>query len=132
MSINGITVNSVPEHGQNNLGNEVAKKNTEIQGTEPSKGVALQEPMEKQSFRPNPSDDLPGEQVQTAVNVTNELTKMLGSRFEYEYNEEIDKEIVKIYERDSGELIKQIPPDDLVNMLTKMYDMMGLLVDKKL
>lgn len=75
--------------------------------------------------------DQSSEQVAAAVNVANDFLKMVDTGLEYEYNQKIDREVVKIYNRDTGEVIKQIPAEDMVNMLTKMYDMLGVLYDKK-
>lgn len=122
MSIDPVKMNGVlKDNGSNHgiSGNAAGKMSTPL-NADPAKEA---DPGKDKNASP--------EQIQNAVKVANNILKMVDTGLEYEYNEGIDREVVRIYNRDTGETIKQIPPEDVVNMLTKMYDMLGVLYDKK-
>jgi flagellar protein FlaG len=71
--------------------------------------------------------------VKEAVKVANDIMKMFDAkaRFEYSIDDATKIELVKVVDKDNGQLIRQYPPQEIVSMLTKMYDMLGIIVDKK-
>lgn len=52
--------------------------------------------------------------------------------FEYSIDETTKRKVVKIIDKDTKEVIRQYPPEEILNMLQKMYEMLGIFIDQKL
>ncbi len=67
--------------------------------------------------------------IQDAVNSANR--KMMHTRCEYSYHEETNRVSIKVIDDDTDEVIREIPPKESLDMLQKMWEMAGILVDEK-
>jgi len=76
--------------------------------------------------------EIPKEKLKDAVQIANDFLKMVDVRFEYRVDEKTQKEVVEVFDQETGEKIKQFPPEEILNMLEKMYDMLGILVDDRI
>ncbi|MCF6289678.1 MAG: flagellar protein FlaG [Desulfobacterales bacterium] len=47
----------------------------------------------------------------------------------FEMNKEIEKLIIKVVDKESGELIRQIPPEELITASERMRDYRGLIIE---
>lgn len=47
----------------------------------------------------------------------------------FEMNNEIEKLIIKVVDKESGELIRQIPPEELITASERMRDYRGLIIE---
>ena len=57
--------------------------------------------------------------------------KMENTRCEYSYNKETNRVSIKVLNADTDEVIREIPPEKSLDMLQKMWEMAGILVDEK-
>lgn len=67
--------------------------------------------------------------------IVDELAKMARSfnrRLEFSINEDTNQVIVKIIDQDSGDVVKQIPPEDVVRVHARIREAIGLLFDQKI
>ncbi len=65
--------------------------------------------------------------------VIEELNKnfeMFNTRMSFSYDEESKITVIKILNQHTGEVIKQIPPEDMLNSLEKISALVGLVIDK--
>lgn len=53
------------------------------------------------------------------------------TRCEYSYHEKTKRVSIKVFDEDTGEMIREIPPEKSLDMLQKMWEMAGILVDEK-
>jgi flagellar protein FlaG len=51
-------------------------------------------------------------------------------RFEFDVNEEIDRIVVKVIDRETDKVIKEIPPEEIQHLLQQLKEMVGLLVNE--
>lgn len=58
--------------------------------------------------------------------------KMDRTRCEYSYHEETNRVSIKVFDADTDEVIREIPPEKSLDMLQKMWEMAGILIDEKL
>lgn len=58
--------------------------------------------------------------------------KMERTRCEYSYHEETNRVSIKVFNADTDEVIREIPPEKSLDMLQKMWEMAGILIDEKL
>ena len=71
------------------------------------------------------------EKVEKALKIINMAYKEVNIESSYSIDERTNTEVVKIVNSITGEVIKQYPPQDMLNMIHKMYDMYGILMDEK-
>ncbi|MCH5267639.1 MAG: flagellar protein FlaG [Lachnospiraceae bacterium] len=68
--------------------------------------------------------------IESAVSgVNNRLT---ATRCEYSYDEITKRVSIKVYDKANDELIREVPPEKSLEMLQKMWELVGLIVDEKL
>ena len=67
--------------------------------------------------------------VDDAVKLAN--LKMEHTRCEYSYHKKTNRVSMKVIDRDTDEVIREIPPEKSLDMLQKMWELAGMLVDEK-
>jgi len=70
-------------------------------------------------------------EVSKNVKMANEFLKTMDTRLEYQYDQDLDREIVKVVNQDNGEVVRQLPAEEVVKMLTKMHELLGVMFDRK-
>jgi flagellar protein FlaG len=68
-------------------------------------------------------------QVEQAVRKVNSALELREVGLQFEVDKDTDKLIVKVIDRSTGEVIRQIPNEEVVRMAKLMSDGNGLLVD---
>jgi uncharacterized FlaG/YvyC family protein len=53
-------------------------------------------------------------------------------RFEFSVDQSINRIIVKVIDRETDKVIKEIPPREIQHLLANLREMMGLLVDEEI
>jgi flagellar protein FlaG len=71
------------------------------------------------------------EELQKKVAQLNKAAEALERKFKFQIHEETNRIIVKVFRKDNGELIAEIPPRKILDVLAKIDEEMGLLVDTK-
>lgn len=57
--------------------------------------------------------------------------RMERTRCEYSYHKETNRVSIKVFDVDTDEVIREIPPEKSLDMLQKMWEMAGILVDER-
>jgi flagellar protein FlaG len=71
------------------------------------------------------------EKIEKALKIINMAYKEVNIECKYSIDKRTNTEVVEFVNSDTGETIKQYPPEEILNMITRMYDMYGILLDKK-
>lgn len=74
---------------------------------------------------------LSAEELQGLTANLNEQMESLGTNVRFSYSEEIGELVVSVTERDTGEVIRQIPSEEAVKMAEFFRNAIGLLFDKE-
>ncbi|MEW6219660.1 MAG: flagellar protein FlaG [Thermodesulfobacteriota bacterium] len=69
-------------------------------------------------------------EIQERVAMAQERLESLGSSLGFEVNEETGRVVIEITDRATGEVIRQIPSEDLVKLEAKLAELVGLLFDQ--
>ncbi|HWT73660.1 MAG TPA: flagellar protein FlaG [Mobilitalea sp.] len=70
-------------------------------------------------------------QIKDAItNVNNKLREHL-TRLEFTYHDDIKRISIKVIDSETDKVIKEIPPEDTLEMIEKIWKLQGLLVDEK-
>jgi flagellar protein FlaG len=75
------------------------------------------------------SDEL--RQVQEAAEEANEALVRRHVSLSFRVDDKSDCVVVQVIESDSGKVIRQIPPDEVLAMRSRLADMTGLIVDRE-
>ncbi len=73
--------------------------------------------------------DLPG--LAAAVEQVNEILAIRKTRLEFSVHEPTKDIIVKVVDEQSGDLIREVPPERVLNIVAMIWEQIGLLVDEK-
>lgn len=69
--------------------------------------------------------------IKSAINEVNNKLKPTKTRCEFSYHEEVNRVTIKILDRETNEVVREIPPEESIKVLEKVYEIAGLLVDEK-
>lgn len=77
----------------------------------------------------NGRDQLTNEQIRKAVEKLNE--KMSHSEAVFGIHEKTNRLTIKIVDKETKEVIKELPPEKTLDMIAKAWELAGLLVDER-
>ena len=69
--------------------------------------------------------------VHKAVEKLNQMMRSQQTDVSFSVDEDAQATVIKIFKTETGELIKQFPPDEILAMLSRFRKMVGLFVDSK-
>ena len=70
-------------------------------------------------------------EVKNAVKKINKFLDGDGTHVQYEKHDVLNEMIVRVIDNNTNEVIKEIPSKKILDMVAKMCEMAGVLVDKK-
>ncbi len=76
-------------------------------------------------------EEMSHEQVERAVEEVNVFMQTMQRNLSFRVDEQLGKEIISVTDKESEEVIRQIPSEDLVVLLKKLDDVAGILFDTK-
>ena len=91
------------------------------------KPVANNESMVKSENGNQPSDG----EVKSAIKEANKRAIFGHASAQFSYHEATKRISVKIVDNDTKEIIREIPPEKTLDMISKMWELAGLVVDEK-
>lgn len=70
--------------------------------------------------------------MKSVIDQANEKVKHTGTRqLAFSYNENTKRISIKVYDSVTKEIIREIPPEKTLEMLERVYDLAGIMVDEK-
>ncbi len=113
--------------GQTNLEvNKVAEKMLQANNDKTSEKVKVDD------NRAIGNKDITEKELKDAVGKLNKFLEDNNTRAEYEYHDKFKNDLmIRIVDNNSGEVIQEVPPKRVLDMVAKMLEMVGVLFDKK-
>ena len=74
--------------------------------------------------------DINHDDLDKVVEELNKQFKIFNVRMSFSYDEDKNITIIKVQDRKTGEIIKQIPPEEMLKSLTKISALVGIFVDQ--
>ena len=68
--------------------------------------------------------------IEKSLKNIEQVISHFNRRFKIRLDDEINRIIIKVIDRDTDKIIKVIPPEEIQHLIAKINEMMGLLVDK--
>ncbi|MDF2523101.1 MAG: flagellar biosynthesis protein FlaG [Clostridiales bacterium] len=69
--------------------------------------------------------------VLDAIERANKAISVSSRKFEYAIHEKTKEIMIKVIDADTNEIIREIPPEKVLDMVAKMWEMAGLIVDER-
>lgn len=70
-------------------------------------------------------------QVKNAVARANNKMKAHRTQIEFSYHDETNRVSIKVFDKETKEVIREIPPEEALEMIEKMWELAGLIIDEK-
>lgn len=70
-------------------------------------------------------------ELENAVKETNNLLFRENSRFEFRIHERTKRVIVRLLDTDTDEVIREMPPEKMLDVVGGIWDFVGILVDER-
>jgi flagellar protein FlaG len=101
--------------------------------TQPTDGTLkkLQREVDQQVQDAQEKRDIKPEELQKLVEEVKRKFDMLSKYLKIDIDQELEMPVVKIMERDTNRVIRQIPPDYLLELIKRIDQLLGLLVEKE-
>lgn len=71
------------------------------------------------------------ERVNKLISTVNEKFKIVNREFSYSLHEKTNRYIVTVKNSETGDVIKEIPSEQSLDLFAKMLEMAGLIIDEK-
>ena len=97
------------------------QKNVETTEAKENKASAVQQDKQQMST----------DEVKEIVESFQEMSETIQTKLSFSVDEENNEIVVKIFDKESEELIRQFPSDEMLSLQDKMSDLAGFLFDQK-
>lgn len=94
-----------------------------------SKGQRITPPVRVARAQVHAAADL---NIRETMDSLEKLITRFNRRFEFVLDEQINRIVVKVIDRDTDKLIKEIPPEEIQHLIARLRETMGLLVDEEI
>ncbi|HIQ24541.1 MAG TPA: flagellar protein FlaG [Persephonella sp.] len=113
------------------LGQSQALTNMNSQNVELQR--VIQENKQKVNNQQNQQtiEEITPEKINNAVNDLNKKLELLNSQLRIETDEDTGIQVIKIVDKDTKEVIRQIPPEAVLKVAKYLNEVAGLLFDSK-
>jgi len=71
------------------------------------------------------------EDVKESVQDINDIVKKVKEDLSFEIHDETERMMVKVIDRKTHEVIKELPPEEMLDLSARIHEMVGLLIDEK-
>ena len=69
--------------------------------------------------------------IKSEISKANTRLKTQNIRCEFGYHDDTNRVTIKVLDRDTDEVIREIPPEKTLEMIQKMWELAGFLVDER-
>lgn len=94
--------------------------------------ITNSQPMVEKATIVGEEQEVTKEKLQKAVDVVNEFLEINHSSSKFVYHDGLERYYVTIVNRDTDEVVKEIPPKRLLDAFYEMQKMVGMIVDEKI
>jgi len=91
----------------------------------------LQKEVDQQVQDAQEKRDIKPEELQKLIEEVKKKFDMLSKYLKIDIDQELEIPVVKIMERDTNRVIRQIPPDYLLELMKRIDQLLGLLMERK-
>lgn len=79
----------------------------------------------------NKDENTDAKRIMNAVKQSNQKLKDAGMGWEFNYQRETERVSIKLVDRETNEVIREIPSEETIKILEKLWNMTGILLDER-
>ncbi|MCK5147483.1 flagellar protein FlaG [bacterium] len=102
---------------------EGVQQNARVQRTRPE---VTEKAQKEENAAEEPFTDTELEDIAAKMN---QVSGLFNTTLNFTVDKPTGKTVIKVMDRETDELIRQIPPENLLKLMTNMRDVMGMLLD---
>ncbi|MDI6813080.1 MAG: flagellar protein FlaG [Desulfitobacteriaceae bacterium] len=87
--------------------------------------------VERKQEVPLAKEDIPRQEVEKTAEKLNRLMGLIDRRLEFSVHEKSQRVMVKVVNQETGEILDEIPPKKLLDLIASFHQTVGLFLDKK-
>lgn len=87
--------------------------------------------VERKDELPSAREEIPREEVERATDKLNRLMGLINKRVRFDLHEDSDQIMVRVIDQDTEDVLKEMPPKRVLELLNSLTDIAGLLVDQR-
>lgn len=72
------------------------------------------------------------DELDHAVESMNDLTMFRRTSLQFERHDVLDRTMVKVIDQQTEEIVKEIPPEEFLDMISSMLEFAGIIIDEKI
>ena len=69
--------------------------------------------------------------LKSALSVANQKIRVTNTRCEFQYHESINRVSIKVIDKATDEVVREIPPEESIEMVEKILELAGLIIDER-
>ena len=70
-------------------------------------------------------------QIRNAIENANKKLKFTRTKCELTYHEDINRVAIKVIDKETEEVIREIPPEETLELVKKLWELAGIIIDEK-
>ena len=118
-----VKIGGVDQGSLQGLGNSVAPAPVKLKSSDSAKPKVSYE-------EDGPSQQQAPELLKQSVEVLNDTMKTYNTELRFEFHEKSGEFIVKVLNESDGSVIREIPPEKVLDMVAHFKEMLGFIVNK--
>ena len=137
-SIGGFSSISISDTSmvQNDRKTDVQKAATEINDNNPSVNyqygsAVTYEGKEREDAEAGAAKENSENHLKSVLSVANQKIRPTNTRCEFQYHEGTKRVSIKVIDKSNDEVIREIPPEETLEMVEKIWELAGLFIDEK-
>jgi flagellar protein FlaG len=113
--------------------NETIKENTALQKNTDEENADKKQIIATQKLTAEDATDKPltAEQLDKVAQQLQDFVGDLNRNIEFSVDKDSGRDVIKVIDKDSGDLLKQYPSEEVLTLVSKLSDMVGGFVDAK-
>jgi flagellar protein FlaG len=105
---------------------------SKAQGAKPGRAPEhIKDAVNKTTSEPGTGATLDEKKLIEAIQKTNQTIKGATCNFEYSIHEKTKQIMVKVIDIETKDVIKEFPPEKILDMVAKMWEVAGIMVDER-
>lgn len=96
-----------------------------MQERKPQKQIIIDQDLQREGYKFDRDD------LEKAVENSNRLIFKDDRRFEFKIHERTGRYMIKLIDNETDEVIKEIPPEKILDLVASIWDLVGILVDER-
>lgn len=135
-SIRSLNTAAVPEvtsvQAVSAVADDYVKVEKSAENNSGESGSSSEQDVREQMFGDEvPIQEVSKEKVESALRDINAKIRPTHTECQFSYHEKTKRIAIKVLDQDTGEVIREIPPEKTLDMIAKTLELAGILVDEK-